>query len=112
MANKERGEIAVEFDGESINLILSTNAICELEDAADCSITDILDKVGEKDKRARFKFVRWLFWAMMLDARPNATVADAGKLIDSLRGKHDQVMVAAIIAAFPEANAGGDAPGK
>lgn len=110
MANKVRGEIAADFDGGKINLILSTNAICELEDAADRGITDLLDEIGDP-ARVRMKTVRLFFWALMLDERPDATVADASKLIDGLRGSHDRVMTDAILAAFPAAQEGGE-PGK
>lgn len=111
MANKVRGEIAADFEGGKINLILSTNAICELEDAADLSIMEFLDLL--KLPKPRMKTMRLMFWAMMLNERPQATIADAGKVIDGLRGKHEQVMTAAVVAAFPEANKGGEGqPGK
>jgi hypothetical protein len=110
MANKVRGEIAADFEGGKINLILSTNAICELEDAANRPITALLDEVGDP-ARVRMKTVRLLFWALMLDERPDATVADAGRLIDGLRGNHDRIMTDAILAAFPDAQEGA-APGK
>lgn len=102
MANKVRGQIAADFDGGKINLLLSTNAICELEEAANRPIGEILDEVGDP-KRVRLRTVRLVFWAMMLDEKPDATPADAGRLIDGLRGSHDRVMTDAILAAFPDA---------
>lgn len=110
MANKVRGQISADFDGGKINLILSTNAICELEDAAHKPITEILDELNDP-KRARMKTVRLMFWAMMLDEKPEATLADAGRLIDAVRGDHDRIMTDAILAAFPDP-AEDDAPGK
>lgn len=110
MANKARGQISADFNGEKVNLILSTNAICELEDAADRSINDILDEIGNP-KRVRMKTVRLMFWAMMLDEKPDATVQDASKLIDGLRGQQERIMTEAVLAAFPDA-AEDAAPGK
>lgn len=112
MANKVRGEIAADFEGGKINLMLSVNAICELEDATDRPITDLLDEISDP-KRARMKTVRSMFWAMMLAAKPEATLKDAGALIDGLRGKHDRILTDAILAAFPEADEAGEgAPEK
>lgn len=110
MANKVRGQIKADFNGGKINLILSTDAICQLEDAADRSINDILDEIGDP-RRVRMKTVRLMFWAMMLEEKPEATIKDASALIDGLRGQQDRIMTEAIIAAFPEA-ADGDASGN
>lgn len=109
MANKVRGQIAADFEGGKINLLLSTNAICELEDAADRSINELLDELNVPN-RARMKTVRLLFWAMMLDEKPDATIQDAGRLIDGVRGDHDRILTDAILAAFPDAAEG--EPGK
>lgn len=112
MANKVRGQIPADFEGEKINLILSTNSICELEDAADLPIDAFLEKF-QPGAKVRMKDLRLMFWALMLDERPKATIKDAGALIDELRGDHDRIMTEAILAAFPDASeAGGDAPGK
>jgi hypothetical protein len=114
MANKVRGQIPANLDGGKINLLLHVNSICELEDAADRPITDILDELNDP-KRARMKTVRLMFWAMMLQDKPDATIEDAGRLIQDMRGNHDQVMTDAILAAFPDASdaAGeGDQSGK
>lgn len=112
MANKVRGQIAADFEGEKINLLLSTNAICELEDAADLPIDEFLDKFSE-GRKPRMKDLRLLFWALMLGERPKATVEDAGALIDGLRGDHERIMTEAIMAAFPDASEAGDGePGK
>ncbi len=121
MANHERGQIAADFEGKRINLILSTNAMCCVEaeekrrvylEAHDLKIPLDLVKprkiagiVGDLGLGAEASIadVRLIFWGMMLDAKPDATDEDAGRLIDSLRGAHDQVMVDAINAAFPDA---------
>lgn len=111
MANNVRGQIAADFNGGKINLQLHVNSICELEDAADRPITEILEEFDE-GKKPRMKTVRLLFWAMMLEEKPDATLQDAGQLIQDMRGNHDEIMTAAIVAAFPEASAEDDQPGK
>ena len=109
MANKARGQISADLDGKKMSLALSTNSICELEDAAGKPVTAILDELNDP-KGVRMKTVRLMFWALMLEEKPDATLADAGALIDGLRGKHDKIMTDAILAAFPEAD--GDEPEK
>jgi hypothetical protein len=133
MANNERGQIAADFEGKRINLMLSTNAMCSVEaeekrraylEAHDLKIPldlvkprkigGIVEALG-LGADAAMADVRLIFWGMMLDAKPDATDADAGRLIDSLRGKHDQVMIDAINCAFPdpgEDDDEGDASGK
>lgn len=110
MANKVRGQIPADFEGEKINLILSTNAICELEDAADLAIDVFLEKF-QPGGNVHMKDLRLMFWALMLDERPDATIKDAGRLIDELRGDHERIMNEAVLAAFPDAQEGGE-PGK
>jgi len=111
MANKVRGQFAAKFNGGTINLQLHVNSICELEDAADRPITDILEEFDD-GKKPRMTTVRLLFWAMMLEEKPDATIKDAGQLIQDMRGNHDEIMHAAIIAAFPEPSDEDDQPEK
>lgn len=113
MANKVRGQIAAEFQGERINLILSTNSICELEDAAGVAVDVFLERFTPPRKPS-MRDLRLMFWAMMLDERPKATLSDAGALIDELRGDYERILAQAVLAAFPDPEEpGGDAaPGK
>ena len=111
MANIHRGQISAKFNGGTINLQLHVNSICELEDAADRPITEILEDF-DVGKKPRMKTVRLLFWAMMLEAKPDATIKDAGQLIQDMRGNHDQIMTDAIMAAFPEPSGEDPAPEK
>lgn len=111
MANNVRGQIAAKFNGETINLQLHVNSICELEDAADRPIIEILEEFDD-GKKPRMKTVRLLFWAMMLEEKPDATLKDAGQLIQDMRGNHDAIMHDAIMAAFPEPSGEDAAPEK
>lgn len=131
MANETRGQIRTDFDGTPINLILTTDAICSLEaeekrrayaDAVTFGlplelvkprkINGLLSSIGGDPDDVSMTDVVMLFWSLMLADRPEATMKDATRLIDSLRGRHDQVMTAAILAAFPEANPDADADGE
>lgn len=111
MANKARGEIAVEFEGKRVKLILSFNAMCDLEGSMGRRFPDILEELNDPS-RLEFDTVRHVFWGMMLENYPDTTKRDAGNLVQGLRGRTDQIMAQAIEAAFPEANAGGGEPEK
>ncbi|MFW8636709.1 GTA-gp10 family protein [Cribrihabitans pelagius] len=108
MANKVRGEISAKFDGKGIKLVLSTNSICELEEKVGCGIQDFLDRFRDTGK-IQMKDTRLMFWALMLEDREDATIKDAGRLIDQLKGKEHSIMSDAVLAAFPDAEG---EPGK
>jgi hypothetical protein len=129
MANEYRGQIEVDFAGQPFVLQLSANSICALEyaekkrafaEARDFGlpldqvkprkINQILGAIDGDD--VEFSDVRRLFWALMLESKPDATEADAGNLITGLGGNFNQVIEQAILAAFPEADAEGGEPGK
>jgi len=130
MTNEVRGEIAADFDGKKINLILTTNAMCAVEaeekrrafqHAVDFGfpldqvkprkLAGIVTDLGNGEETS-IEDVRLIFWGMMLGEKPDATDADAGRLIDGLRGQHDRIMIDAITAAFPEANEVDGSPEK
>lgn len=133
MANEQRGEIAAEFEGKPFKLVLTANAICSLEheekrrahaearefgkpldQVKPRKLNGILADLSDPDE-VEFSDVRMMFWAMMLEQKPDATLDDAGRLISGLSGRFDQVMNDAILAAFPDAQDGapeGDEPGN
>lgn len=102
MANQHRGEIAVKYDGKEINLILSVNSICALEDRVDCGVQEFLASRFSDMDNVRMKDIRLLYWALMLQAIPDASLEDAGRLIDGLKGKQHAIMAEAIDRAFPD----------
>lgn len=133
MDNQQRGQIRTEFEGAPLTLCLSTNSICALEgeekrrafaeakafglpfsEVKPRRIIAFLQDISGDADNVSMSDITMLFWALMLEDRPAASLKDAGRLIDDLRrdGKHEQVMSDAILAAFPEADEGDAAPGK
>lgn len=130
MANEARGEIAAEFEGKPFKLVLTANAICSLEheekrraytqarefglpldQVRPRKINRILTDLSNPDE-LEFSDVRMMFWAMMLEQKPDATLEDAGRLIAGLSGEFDRIMNDAILAAFPDAPDGDQEGGE
>jgi len=86
VANRAKGQVSVDVNGEAVNLSLTFNAICELEDLYGTSISDIVAKVDTDVKRdaVSYKDLRAILWASLLDARPDASLPDAGKVAEAL----------------------------
>ncbi|WP_167738052.1 GTA-gp10 family protein [Leisingera sp. NJS201] len=108
MANKVRGEISAKFDGKEMKLVLSTNSICDLEEKTGLGIQDFLDRFRDTSK-LNMSDTRLMFWALMLEDCEDATIKDAGRLIDQLKGREHSIMTEAVLAAFPDAEG---EPGK
>lgn len=110
MANHARGQLSVKYNGSDFILALSVNSICDLEEKSGQTITEIIGDIGTPAKTSMIK-IRLLFWAMMLESKPDATLQDAGVLVTSMAGRHDEIMAKAIQLAFPDPvpdGAGGD----
>ncbi len=87
MANRERGERAIEINGRTYVIKLTTSAMAELEDA--CSTPDRLltfPQILERVMRGSVKYLRLYVWAALLDKHPDITVAEVGALIDEAGG--------------------------
>lgn len=83
MANAVRGEVSFEAAGTTYRMKISTNALCEIEDALGESIDEVGRKIAE-NKSAKIRVLRTLVWGALLDRHPNLTPKDAGRLIDEI----------------------------
>lgn len=107
MGNPARGEVAVDFRGKSINLKLTTNAVCTLEAVHDKSLSQLLIDLRSDP---RITIIRAVYRAMMLNAVPDASLEDAGDLIDGLDPDQQmEVFTRAVEVAFPKTD---DADGE
>ena len=80
MANKHRGEVELEVDGQTWTLRYSANALCELEDALNLGVAEIVETL-QNPKGVRIKTLRALLWAGLRDRHPEMTLAMAGDLL-------------------------------
>ena len=81
--SKAKGEVGFDADGERFTLSFSIDALCELEDAAGCSIAKIGTILADPDQ-PQLRIVKSAFWAALTDHHPDMTQKDASKLMASL----------------------------
>ena len=80
MANANRGEVEFTAGGKTYTLRYTTNALCELEDALDCGLPEIVERVRDP-KSVRLSTVRALVWAGLREHHPDITLLQAGTLV-------------------------------
>lgn len=77
MANRHRGEVEVELDGETHKLRFTLNALAEVEDRLNlASIADILETI----KALSVRTLRTLLWAGLLHEQPELTEREVGEM--------------------------------
>jgi hypothetical protein len=104
MSNPHRGEVSFKTPDAEYTLVLSTNALCELEAETNKSLPAILADME------RVTTVRALLWALLRTKQPDVTLAQAGEIIDRVgMPKTTEAIVRAIAAAHPKAPKGGTA---
>ena len=81
-ANPLRGEVEVAGPGGPVRLHFSTNALCVLESEMEMGVAEIGELLSDP-KSFRIAHARRFIWAAMLDGKPEATLDDAGKLMDA-----------------------------
>lgn len=79
MANPHRGSVALQAGDRAYTLSFSINALCELEDALDKPVSEIVATIQDPAK-VRLSGVRMLLWAGLRDHHPEVTVAEAGEI--------------------------------
>lgn len=117
MSRNPRGVIAVKFDGKTLPLRLTVNSMCMMEEVRDADFETIMEGIMRPDEdgqRVTVRGLRFFFWGLMLDAMPEATEDDAGRLMNELNENPEDILYRALEAAFPEKDGGEEAkaPGK
>lgn len=90
MANRERGEIAIEVEGKPYTLVLNTNAMALVEEQFSSAEKDATwDEIVPKlTRRPSVRSVRVVVWAMLQEyhAKQFTTIREASKFIDAMGG--------------------------
>lgn len=87
MANREKGEVSLSVGGKPYTLVLTTNAMVQLEDlfsTADKELT--FQQVLEKVSAGSVRHIRGFVWAALQEHHPAMTVKDAGEFITEAGG--------------------------
>jgi hypothetical protein len=87
MANRQKGEVSIEIDGETYTLALTLDAMCQLEDIFSTpqkvmtfqEVIDLADKGSTKHLRA-------LIWAALQLHHPDLALADVSPLVQKAGG--------------------------
>ncbi len=87
MANRERGQVNLEVDGRTYTLVLTLNAMCEVEDALSTPEQDVVfNDLLKRLPKQKMKDFRLFIWACLREHHVEMTVADAGTLVQQVGG--------------------------
>lgn len=107
MANAQKGEVTLEAGGETYRLQYTTNAMCELEDAAGKTINDLVAELGDEANPPGIKSMRVLLWAALVEHQEAITVKETGKIIDAIGiASVGSLIGESFKAAFPDGDEG------
>lgn len=106
MANRFKGEVAVQHEGREYVLVLDFNTLADFEDKTGRDPLSWLDGVGKGS--VKLSDMRAMVWAAMTQQEPDATIRDAGALLS----EYPDVLTRLVQAAAPEAQGAqeGNAP--
>lgn len=97
------GIVTFQFESKTWSLFFGINALCDLEyQVADpMEVRRLMD--GRTDDPAAFTTIRAGFWAALRTNHPDASLEEAGRMIDTLSmAKAGSLMAQALVAAFPK----------
>jgi hypothetical protein len=84
MANAERGEVDLTIGGVTYTMVLTTNALCELEDLMSTTLRPVTyADVLIQSKKGSTRAMRATFWASLRKHHRDVTVEKAGDLMDA-----------------------------
>lgn len=110
MANRFKGELAIEIEGKAYTLVMDFNAMAEFEEATGGNALDFLDAVSAG--KAKIRELRAFVYAAMLARHPDATLQEAGNILSV----DHNILADLIVASVPEASevavGNGKAPGR
>lgn len=102
MANRLKGEVAIETSDKTYVIRFSANAICEMEDALGLGINEVATQLSDPSG-LRVKTVRAVFWASLRDHHPDVTIHQAGEILTEVTiGKAMKHVTEAFELAFED----------
>lgn len=101
MANKHRGEVALQAGEKTYTIHFSTNALCNLEEALGMSVSQLSEEFASQ--AVGFRELRKILWAGMRDNHPDLDLEAIGEIIDAAGFTVSmEIVLKAFVAAFPE----------
>jgi hypothetical protein len=104
MANGERDEVDLTIDGKSYTLVLTTNAMCEVETVMSTPLRRVsFADVLIASRRNSVAAIRAIFWASLRERHRDVTLEHAGELTDRAGGAKSfaEKFAAMVLGAVP-----------
>jgi hypothetical protein len=100
--SKATGEVGFDADGERFTLTFSIDALCNLEEAAGCSISKIGEGLRDEGK-PQLRTIKTMFWAALTERHPDMTQKDASTLMGKIGFvTAGRLVLEAFALAFPD----------
>lgn len=94
MANRNRGEFELEYQGATYRGVLDFNALAEFEDETGQNALQVLADQGNM----KITHLRALMWAGLRQFNPDVTLQQAGRIVSENPDK----LAEALASAFPD----------
>lgn len=106
MANKIKGVITLDYDGQTYPMALDFNALAEFEEMA--AVPSALEFIAVEGNIQNARMTRMLFWCGLRQFTPEMPIELAGKILSTNLARLGDVLR----TAFPDADASaeGNAP--
>lgn len=104
MANRERDEVDLSVGDQTYTLVLTTNAMCEVEEKMSTPLRRVsFADVLIASKHHSVAATRAIFWACLREHYPQITLDAAGKLMDQAGGAKTfaEKFAAMVLSAVP-----------
>lgn len=119
MANRHKGQVARDIDGTRYTFELTVNAFCELEEATGKATLQIMQDMEEAARTGdvRFRDIRRIFWAALIEHHPDMTERDAGRILgkvgsmDAQMAFLEEVFALAMPESLSDASGGSEGNG-
>ncbi|WP_428924994.1 hypothetical protein [Marinibacterium sp. SX1] len=108
MANGLKGEVAITIDGKVWVLVIDFNALCDFEEVTGVNSMTFIAEFEDDKRTPSALHMRAFIHSMLKERQPDATRADAGRVLSA----DPDVLIRAFNAAFPTPEEIGDQPGK
>lgn len=87
MANRQRGEVALEMDGKTYTLVFDMNALCCLEDLFSTPEREVVfQDVLKMASKGSARHIRGIVWASLQRHHPEVSLSQSTDLIEAAGG--------------------------
>lgn len=87
MANRQKGEVALEIAGKSYTLVMDISAVCELEALFSTPVRDAtIAEIGRAVERGSVRHIRGFLWAALRRHHKDMTLENVSTLIEDAGG--------------------------